>query len=283
MLKSGLKKLDLNDDTQGEKLAVCLAKSLKEEKLSLDQVDAALLKEAQSEGVASRLLAITFAKLKIENGGEEKGEESVTKFIADSKFNALEALRRKKTNAQMTEFLKKYGLEFLKGGPDLASVIQAALDEGQKPEEIVAAIDAIAGEGDDVSICTRAVADHVANKVFSKDSKQPQLVVLKTFVPLLKRCTKDNLTASVQGAWFKVMKSNRDFALDVFKRVHDLKICSHEEFEAWRADRKDKTKGKPQCLLAVFSFLSELKAKNKPVEPDYDEDQVSALLSIYII
>lgn len=108
-VKSGLKKLDLNDDETGEKLGVSFAKSLQEGKLSLTQIEGALVKEAASEGIAARLLAVTLNKLKslkLEDKKEEStGEERVTKVIGDQKFDALKALKRKKTAAEFTKFL----------------------------------------------------------------------------------------------------------------------------------------------------------------------------------
>mmetsp|Transcript_10658 Transcript_10658/g.15902 ORF Transcript_10658/g.15902 Transcript_10658/m.15902 type:complete len:593 (+) Transcript_10658:98-1876(+) len=279
VLKSGLRKLDLNDDKLTGPLAVSLAKSVTEEKLTFEQIENQLVKEAASEGTAARILADMFSKLKIELGGGEKGEDGVVKMIEDAGYDVLPALQRKKTNADFTVFLQKHELEFLKGGPDTVGLVTAALEKDQSPKEILEAISAVAVAGEDLSMCSRAVGSHIASKVF-KDSKSPELSSLETYKPLMERITLGNTSASVellfalQSAWYKTMKSNSDAVLATFQRVHELKLCSHVEFEAWQGDRKkENRKGKSQCLLAVFKFVSELKAKNKPPEPDYDEDQ----------
>jgi len=276
-IKSGLKKLDLNDDETEAKLAVSLAKSLKEEKLSITQVSDALKKVAASQGIAARVLARTFSKLKVEEGDGEAGEEAVLKFIEQSKFDAVAELKVNKSGAEMNQFLKNYGLEFLKGGPDSEGVVEAALEEDQKPNEIIEAINGIVGKEEDISGCTRMVADHVAKKVFAK----PDMKVLEEYAPVLARCIQGNPKAAVQicfalqGEWFQ-KKAAKGSILEAYQKINELKLVEHDQFVEWQTDRKDKTKGKQKVLLAVFRFLQELKAKNKPIEAeeqDGDEDK----------
>jgi len=276
-LKNGLKKLDLNDADTEAKLSISLAKSLKEKKLSLSQVQENLLKVADSEGIAIRVLANTLSKLKGIEGNddddEQKGEEVVSGLLEEEKFTVEQLLKGKKTGAEFNEFLKKVGLEFLKGGADSGSLIEAALEEDQKPEEILDAINSVVGEDEDVSAHTRIVANYVAKKVISSNVK-----LLDQYHPLLARCIKGNPMAAVQicfalqGEWFAQKPKEKQLIITAFKKIHELKLCDHEEFYAWQTDRKEKTKGKQKALLAVFKFLSEVKAKNKPIE-DFDEDE----------
>jgi len=281
-VKSGLKKLDLNDDETGSKLGVSFAKSLQEGKLSLTQIEGALVKEAASEGIAARLLAVTLNKLKNlklegdEEKEEEDGEERVTKLIETSKFDALKALKRKKTAAEFTTFLATHELEFLKGGPDTMELIEVAFEEGKKPSEIVTAVNSIVGENEDMSMCTRKVAELMAKEMFKKGEKKANLTPMETYEPLLQRCLVGNQGAAaqilfaMQNEWF-ASKMGDDEILAAFTKAEE-KMVTHEEFESWRSDKKEKSKSKPKALLAVFKFLEELRAKNKPIEEDVDED-----------
>lgn len=158
-------------------------------------------------------------------------------------------------------------------------LIEAAFEEGKKPSDIVTAVSSIIGENEDMSMCTRKVSELMAREMFKKGQKSVNLEPLENYDPLLRRCLLGNQPAAaqilfaMQEEWYK-SKLDSDAILEAFTKVEETKLVTHEEFEFWRSDKKEKSKAKPKTLLAVFKFLEDIRAKNKPIEENEDENVV---------
>ena len=272
-LAKGLKKIDLRDDVTAKALTKTLAKSVSNGTLKLAQADAAIMGET-SPGISAILLAQTINSLV-----ELVGETKAVAAAEDGGFNVLDALARKKNKAETREFFAKYKLEFLKKnkGPDPIDVVTKALAAGTAPAAVLEQLKKQCPE-DDLSQCVRPIGEKIAALVFPKGAKAPTCGDMKQFKPLVEGCANGapeveaQVLFALQGAWFAA-KLGDSAVLEAFKAASDQGVVGPASFQFWKSDRNEKTKGKPQCLLAVFEYIAELKALNAPPPEDGDEDE----------
>lgn len=272
-LISGLSKLAVDDKDTHAGFVDTLAKSLKAKTLTLEDsfrqirndVDDSLVSDLTTEVILS-------LKTKMES------EAVFTDFIRHSGVDIFPTICGKELKGEELEaFLSEKDLLCIKPVPDLSDHVSKALANGESPDSILKHINTTVGDNICVSNLAPVVLEAALEKVLA-DKDKADTAALDPFHPLLHRilhvpfdlAMQTECAFVAQVAWYK-KGAVKKVMKELFPALHDKAIISPEAFMEWKEDTKKEKKSKMKTLLAISSWLEEIKPKEEVFDDEGDE------------
>lgn len=262
-------KLNLGDvDTEGlqDALALTLGKTLIQKKATFEDL-AKLMQRCEIKNTQPLLLEALKVVKRIK-------DKDALLAVVPAPQEALNVVAPGKEGAVLEAFLREEDLYCLFPKPDVSKDVAASLAKGDSPDKALAIITSKLKSDMSAAELVPVVAEHVMSLVF-KSKKKPKLDKITPYAKLLKRCVSGeepamaNLLFAAQGAWFDAGKDKKVIR-PLFEKFHELKVVTPLGFFAWKEDRRQKPKGKPQVLIKVSRWVIEMQPK---VEEESDEEE----------
>lgn len=255
--------------TDAKASAVALSSSLLTQKFTMAEFCSSIQVNLRSQKATSAVVAATLKEV------FAKGNRTFLKLLGKVELSTINALiNTGQTDEEYDAFLKAQNLLFLKAVPDMSDEVSQTL-ESSSAAETLALIDSKVDSVQTPSQLIPVVSTFVLNRVF--EGKQPNVNVITEWAPVLLRCLSDlaseiSILFTAQRLWYKKTKgklSAKGQIRSVMEKLHECDIVSFDALAAWRDDRTTKCKGKPQALLGVSTWITEI----TPPPPEEEEDE----------
>jgi len=274
-LTESFRRLDLKK-TKPKASALALSSSLLLEKFTLAEMCSSIKANVKNSEDASAVVVATLVEI------FSKGRRTFLKILGKLELATINDLvNTGQSSEEYDAFLQTQNLLFLKTVPDVSEEVSQTLQQGASSTETMALLDSKMDSAQTPTNLIPVISTSVLNLVFA--GKDPALDVIVDWAKVLLRCLSDvaseiSILFTAQRVWYKKTKA-RPMTVNkklraVFQKLHECELVSFEALAGWRDDRKTKVKGKPQALLGVSTWITEITPPEpEPEEGDEEEDE----------